>query len=522
MSESRAAVGEIADKDSIGDGELVAGRDRPREGSVVERDVERQLYLVIGGTGDLMRRKLLPALFRLLAKGPGRDRVGVLAAERNPSLNDESYRAWAREVLVAAGIAPDDSDLAWCDTFLHYQSLGKETPEDFARLAQRVTDLERQHALPGNRVFNVAVPPLALPTVVNGLAAAGLHRGPGWARIVVEKPFGSDLESARALNDLLHQHFDEAQIYRIDHYLGKETVQNLLIFRFVNAIFESLWNRDRISSVQITVAEKVGMEARGSFFDQVGTLRDMVQNHLTQLLALTAMEMPVALDRNNIRDEKVKALRAVDEITPADVIFGQYAAGEIDGQPVRGYREEAEAPESETETFVALRLHLNNWRWWGVPFYLCTGKRLPQRVTQIVVTFRCPVLQCLPPFMCSLQCNQLVIAIEPREGFDLCFQVKVPGQDMRMERQRLSFRYADTFGPLRDAYETLLVDVMQGDPTFFVRADEVDASWRIYDQLLQHRPPVHRYPAGAWGPSEMAGLMEGEDWHAESEESKRR
>jgi glucose-6-phosphate 1-dehydrogenase len=483
-----------------------------------EPELDPQLYLVIGGTGDLMRRKLLPALFRLLARDPRRAQMQVLAVARNPSLDDRSYRAWARETLLAAGIAPDDPDLSWCNTSLHYHSLGQETPEDFARLSSRLSELEREHNLPGNRVFNLAVPPAALPAVVSGLAAAGLHRGPGWTRLVVEKPFGSDLESARALNALLHQHFDESQIYRIDHYLGKETVQNLLVFRFVNAMFESLWNRDRISRVQIIVSEKIGVDARGSFFDQVGTLRDMVQNHLTQLLALTAMEMPVALDRDNIRDEKVKVLRAIEEITPADAVFGQYTAGEAEGQTLAGYQEEAEKPGSQTETFVALRLFLNNWRWWGVPFYLCTGKRLPERVTQIVVTFRCPTLQCLPPFVCSIECNRLTIAIEPREGFDLQFQVKVPGPEIRMESQRWSFRYADAFGPLRDAYETLLLDVMEGDATFFVRADEVEASWRLYDSLLQHRPPLHPYPAGAWGPREASALMEGEDWHREIEE----
>lgn len=473
-----------------------------------EPQLDQQLYLVLGGTGDLMRRKLLPALFHLLAKGPGKGKVQVLAVARSANFNDVSYRAWAREALLAAGISSDDPDLAWCDSCLHYQSLGKERREDFARLSRRLADLEREKGLPGNRVVNLAVPPAALIGVVTGLTAAGLHRGPGWVRLVVEKPFGHDLASARALNALLHRHFEESQIYRIDHYLGKETVQNLLVFRFVNAIFESLWNRDRISRVEIRVAEQIGVEGRGSFFDQVGTLRDMVQNHLTQLLALTAMEMPVAVDSNSIRDEKVKVLRAVSEITPGDAVFGQYVAGEIAGQPVRGYQEEAERPGSSTETFVALRLFVNNWRWWGVPFYLITGKRLPERVTQIAVDFRCPELQCLKDHPCKAECNRLVIALEPREGFDLHFQVKVPGEELRMETQRLSFRYADAFGPLREAYETLLLEVMRGNAAYFVRGDEVEVSWQLYAQLLQQPPRVLPYPAGTWGPAEARVLVE--------------
>jgi len=485
---------------------------------VAEQSVDRQLYVVIGGTGDLMRRKLLPALYHLIAKGPRRDRVSVVAAARNPTLNDVTYRAWAREALVAGGVPASELDVAWCDTCLHYQSLGRETPEDFARLAARLHALEQEHDFPGNRVLNLAVPPAALPGVVQGLAEAGLNRSPGWTRIVVEKPFGSDLESARALNLLLHQYFEESQVYRIDHYLGKETVQNLLVFRFVNAIFESLWKRDRIRSVQITVAEQTGIGGRGSFFDQVGTLRDMVQNHLTQLLALTAMEMPVALDQESIRDEKVKALRAVAEIGPDDAVFGQYAAGEVEGRAAPGYQEEAEVPGSQTETFVALRLRLNNWRWYGVPFYLRTGKRLPQRVTEIVVTFRCPARECLPPFQCPAECNRLVITLEPREGFALYFQVKAPGEMLRAEPQRLRFRYADAFGPLREAYETLLEDVMEGDQTFFVRADEIEASWRLYDGLLKHRPPVRPYPAGTWGPPEADRLLADEDWYVSPSE----
>ena len=482
-----------------------------------EPNADQLLFVVMGGTGDLMERKLLPALYRIIAKGPMAGRCRLLAAARNPNFNDDSYRAWAREQL-SAGVAVDDPALDGFLPNVHYQSLGKETPEDWARLADRIRDLEAQFGLPGNRVFDIAIPPAAFPGAIRGLGEAGLNKAPGWTRVVVEKPFGSDLASARELDALLHGYLDESQIYRIDHYLGKETVQNLLAFRFVNPIFESLWNRDRISRVQITVAESVGVDARGGFFDQVGTLRDMVQNHLTQLLALTAMEIPVALDANAIRDEKVKVLRAVLPLAPEDVVYGQYAAGEVGGAAVPGYREESGLPpDSDTETFVALRLGIHNWRWWGVPFYLRTGKRLPRRMSQIVVDFECPALQCLPPFLCTTLCNQLVITIEPDEGFDIRFQVKAPGEEFRLEPQQLRFRYAEAFGTgLREAYETLLLDVMQGNQAFFVRSDEVQASWAIYDAVLKEKVPVHSYPAGSWGPREAEEFLDGGVWYDES------
>jgi glucose-6-phosphate 1-dehydrogenase len=477
---------------------------------------ERLLYIVVGGTGDLMRRKLLPALHRLLSSEPWRGHVHVLGVARNPNYDDDSYRQWAKEQLEEVGAR--DGDRGWIDRALHYQSLGKETPEDYRRLAERIVTIEKQNNLPGNRVLNVAIPPAAFLDTVAGLGDANLNRSPGWTRLVVEKPFGTDLASAQEWNALVHRYFDEPQIYRIDHYLGKETVQNLLVFRFSNAIFESLWNRDRIDNIQITVAESIGVDQRGSFFDQTGTLRDMVQNHLTQLLSVTAMELPVAMAREAVRDEKVKVLHAVAPATPGDSVFGQYAAGEVGGEPVPSYPEEAQVPaDSQTETFVALALRVNNWRWQGVPFYLRTGKRLPMRTTQIVVSFTCPVLQCFAPFECEVHCNRLAITIEPDEGFDLCFGVKRPGEPFRTEPEQLRFRYHEAFGQrLREAYETLLNDVMKGDSTFFVRADEVEASWRIYDSLLRNRPPLRRYPAGSWGPPEVTELIRTDQWYLTS------
>jgi glucose-6-phosphate 1-dehydrogenase len=475
---------------------------------------EPHLFIVMGGTGDLMRRKLLPALYHLGARGPLRGSSRVLAVARSAEHDDASYRASAREALAQAGLPAGDLDSAWCDHCLHYQSIGKGAPDDYRALAARIDALEREHDLPGNRVFNLALPPAAFPQAITGLGEAGLNHSPGWTRIVVEKPFGRDLATARELNELIHQYFDESQTYRIDHYLGKDTVQNLLSFRFSNAIFESLWNRDRVESVQITVAETVGAEGRGAFYDHVGAVRDMLQNHLTQLLCVTAMELPPALEANFVRDEKAKVLRSMSPITPDEVIFGQYSAGELDGKRVPGYRdEEGVAADSRTETFVAVRVHINNWRWQGVPFYLRTGKRLPSRTTRVVVNFRCPTLNCMEPFTCDVTCNRMVITLQPDEGFDLYFNVKAPGPPFRLEPQRLRFRYDEAFGVLPDAYETLLLDVVRGEQTFFVRGDEVELAWRVYTPLLTQLPQVRLYPAGTRGPPGADDLITDGEWY---------
>jgi glucose-6-phosphate 1-dehydrogenase len=339
---------------------------------------------------------------------------------------------------------------------------------------------------------------------------------------VVEKPFGYDLDSARALNEQVHAHFDEEQVYRIDHYLGKETVQNLMAFRFGNALFESMWNREHIDRMEITVAEPLGVGGRAGYYDQSGHVRDMVQNHLTQLLTLIAMEPPSSMDANAIRDEKVKVLNAVQQPDPkADVVLGQYEAGTVGGEPVSGYRDESDVPPgSDTETFAAMRLNVANWRWQGVPFFLRTGKRLPRKLTQIAVRFQsAPVslfqgdgAPCIPQDAhCEAPPNELLITLQPDEGFDLRFEVKAPGNSdggsMALETQQLSFSYQDAFGPVPDAYETLLRDIIVGDPTLFVRADEVEASWQLYAPLLEAAPPVHSYEAGRWGPDAVDRLL---------------
>jgi len=459
------------------------------------------LFVAFGGTGDLTQRKLLPALRSLMEKEQIDVRSPVLAVATQ-RYTDEQYRDWA-----STAVGTGSSDGRWAER-LFYQTIGGSGPEDFRAVGARIAALEQEHNLPGCRMFYLALPPPVFPEVVSRLGEAGLNRSRCWTRIVVEKPFGGDLESAQALNNHVHRYFDEKQVYRIDHYLGKETVQNLLVFRFANAMFESVWNRDRVASVSITVAEELGVEHRGRYYEKAGALRDVVQNHLTQLLTIAAMELPAAFDSRAIRYEKAKVLKAISPIGPEDVAFGQYARGHLNGAEVPGYREELwVAPDSQTDTFVALRLNIANWRWHGVPFYLHTGKRLPRRVSQIAVTFRRPPLEIFRP-SCpdAINPNVLLITIQPDEGFDLQFEVKEPGQAIRLRTQSLHFGYAETFAPLADAYQTLLLDVARGDQTLFVSDEWVEASWQLYTPLLGERPPVRLYPAGNWGPAGLEHL----------------
>jgi glucose-6-phosphate 1-dehydrogenase len=370
--------------------------------------------------------------------------------------------------------------------------------------------------LPQNRIFYLALPPTIVPATLDLLDQTGLLKSQGWVRVVFEKPFGHDFHSARALNTLLHRHLDESQIYRIDHYLGKETVQNLLAFRFANPIFESLWNRDTIERVEITVAEDLGVEHRGAYYQEAGALRDMVQNHLTQLLTVVGMEVPTSFEASEIQAEKLKVLRSISPILPQDAIFGQYTAWNVAGQRIDGYLEEpGVSPDSTTETYVALKLEIHNWRWRGVPFYLRTGKRLPRKITQVAVTFRAAPIQVfrsLEPG--SLNSNKLLITLQPSEGFSLCFSVKTPGRPFKFTDRALRFDYGQTFGELPEAYETLLRDVMIGDQTLFVTADFTETAWRLYDPLLVGPRPVHVYTAGSWGPKEADTLVErdGHSW----------
>ncbi len=485
---------------------------------MASRAPESHLFVLFGATGDLTQRKILPVLYQLSAGGKWPAGSRVLGVARRP-FDDATFRSMALSWLTGSKTADPERLRAFCDSTLFYQSLPDEGPTSFSALRQRIEGLEKQLSLPGNRVLYLALPVQAFAPTLTGLGTAGLHRGPGWTRVVIEKPFGWDLGSAEALNRLAHQYFEEKQIFRIDHYLGKETVQNLLVFRFANMFIESLWSRERIGQVEITVAESLGVEARAASYEKSGALRDMIQNHATQVLTLVAMEPPATRTEDSIRNEKVKVLQSVVRLAAGDLVRGQYTAGAIGGDTVPGYREEAGvAPQSETETFVALRLKIANWRWQDVPFFLRTGKRLPAKATRVVLTFKAPPVSF---FQTSTEYeaspDRISILIQPDEGFELAFEIKVPGREIRVQTHRMKFRYVDVFGQLADGYETLLTDVMLGDPTLFVRADEVEESWRLYDSALRDPPPLRFYPAGSWGPAEAERLVRewGYRWYLE-------
>lgn len=478
---------------------------------------EPVLFCIFGGTGDLAQRKLLPALCRLADEGHLDPRTQVLATGRG-ELSDEEFLGDVQKGLAETDLPP--AVIAdFCEHRLHYQALGKGEPEDFAALGDRLETLEREHDLPSNRVFYLALPPAAFPPMIEGLGAAGLNHSRGWTRLVVEKPIGRDLASARQLNELTHRYFSERQVYRIDHYLGKETVQNLLVFRLSNALIESAWNRDRVDSVQITVGETLGVGSRAGYYDRSGAVRDMVQNHLTQLLSLVAMEVPSSFDASAIRFEKTKVLRTLAPIDCRHVVRGQYTAGEIDGRPVVGYLEEEGVPaNSQAETFVALRMFVDSWRWQGVPFYLRTGKRMPRKMTQIAVRFREAPVRFFEQLGCSHDtADVLLITLQPNEGFKLYLDIKVPSTPFRLERIPLGFEYQDRFAAVPEAYQTLLEDVITGDQTLFVHGDEVEESWRVYAPLLENPPPVRPYSAGTWGPPEAdpLAIVETDLWQGE-------
>ncbi len=470
--------------------------------SSARHTVEPNVFVIFGATGDLAKRKLIPALFNLQRGGYLGEGCHVLAVGRRSEIDDASFRGDALQALLDAKYAREEAD-SWCTNRLHYQAMPTGDVADFRELGRRIEAIEREAHLPGNRTFYLSLPPGSFVPTITGLGEAGLSSSPGYARLVIEKPFGRDLASAQALNAVIHRWFEESQVYRIDHYLGKETVQNLLVFRLANGIFESLWNRDHVESVQILVAEELGVEERAGYYDKAGALRDMVQNHLTQLLTLIAMGVPYAIEAEAIRSEKIKVLKSLTPISPKDAVFGQYVANETGSRTVAGYLDEPGVPvDSRTETYVSLKLMLDNWRWQGVPFYIRTGKRLEKRLTQISVTVRRPPV-CMFQSMgtCLLHSNVLIITLQPDEGFALHFDVKAPGEPFDLKTFPLAFRYGDAFDELPEAYETLLLDVMDGDQTLFVHSDEVEASWKLYAPLLDIDRAIHPYPAGSWGPA---------------------
>jgi glucose-6-phosphate 1-dehydrogenase len=483
--------------------------------------------VIFGATGDLSGRKLLPAIYNLAKQRLLPAGFAVMGAAID-DLSDDAYRKHAGD-LITKYSRTQPVDPAILHSFLDgvfYTKVDFGKQEDFKTLKRRLEELDTSRHVAGNRVFYCATPPQTYETIVEQLKDAGMNTGSGFHRIVVEKPFGTDLKSARELNRIVQRVFHEDSVFRIDHYLGKETVQNILAFRFANSIFEPVWNSNLIDSVQITAAEEIGVEMRGAYYDKAGALRDIIQNHALQLLALVAMEPPVAFEANIVRDEKVKVLRAIRPILDEDVakatVRGQYTQGWVLGEHVVGYREEhAVAAGSLTETFAALRLFVDNWRWAGVPFYIRAGKRLPKRVTEIRVLFkRPPHLTFGREATQELDPNAITLRIQPEEGISLKFGAKVPSAGIRLRSVSMDFQYMTSFlVEVPEAYERLLLDCMIGDPTLFTRADEVETAWKLIDPIeaawRDDRPPLAMHAAGTWGPSASAKLLQGDrrEWH---------
>jgi glucose-6-phosphate 1-dehydrogenase len=478
--------------------------------------------VIIGATGDLAKRKLLPAFYNLASRRLLPDDFRVVGVGRAPNSTD-LYRAKVKQDLATYGtLDPDPRLWEWLEPRLSYVSETLGDAQSAASLAAVLKSALAESQPPSGLVFYLATPPSAVADIVARLGEAGLLNEDhgGFRRVVIEKPFGHDLASALALNGQLRERLEERQIYRIDHYLGKETVQNIMALRFGNGIFEPVWNRRYIDSVQITVAEIVGVENRAAYYDQAGALRDMVQNHMFQLLALTAMEPPFSFEADAVRNERVKVLHAIHRFTPdevrASVVRGQYSGGSDNGDRVPAYLDEPGVPHgSATETYLAMRLTVDNWRWAGVPFYLRTGKRLPRRVTEVAVQFNRPPLALFrqTPMEEGLQANQLVIGIQPHEGISLQFEAKVPGAELRLGTVKMAFNYADYFSSAPETgYETLLYDCMIGDPTLFHRADMVEAGWKAVapiQEILASEPGGMLYPyqASTWGPAESEALL---------------
>ncbi|MBN1542783.1 glucose-6-phosphate dehydrogenase [candidate division KSB1 bacterium] len=487
-----------------------------REGMRLKRIAPSHILIILGVTGDLTRRKLIPSLYQLYRRRLLPTDLSIVGFARREK-SDEQFRNEMAEELLQLH-APEKDVLRFV-AMLHYHRGDFADPNAYRALRERLESMDGGEGERQPLLFYLATPPSAYGTIIDHLGAAGFSdESMGWRRIVVEKPFGVDLSSAQQLNARVLKVFREKQIYRIDHYLGKETVQNLLVFRFANGIFEPIWNRRYIDHVQITVAETLGIEGRAAFFEQTGILRDIVQNHVFQLLCLVAMEPPAAVDADAVRDEKVKVLRALQTIAAADVekavVRAQYSAGSLWNETLPGYlQEEGVAPDSTTETFVAMRLFLNNWRWAGVPFYLRTGKRLPKKVTEIAIFFKDAPLQFFPEEMRKdVVSNVLALNIQPNEGISLSFDSKVPGYDRAVRPVTMDFRYGAGFGEeLPDAYERLLLDAMVGDSTLFIRADENETAWKILQPVLENwmnqNGTLPHYPVGTWGAAEAQALF---------------
>jgi glucose-6-phosphate 1-dehydrogenase len=505
----------------------------PQEIACAEIKADACGMVVFGASGDLVRRKLIGSIFELFRRDLLNENFYLVGCGRS-SFSDEQYRADAENAVRASlGDVPADVLKRFTDK-LYYITGDYENESFYKSIAERLTQLNKVHNVSGSHIYYMAVPPLLYGTIVKGLKSTGLSCAGLPAcekiRLVVEKPFGRDLKSADELNRTIQECFSERQIYRIDHYLGKETVQNILMFRFANAIFEPVWNRNFIDHIQITIAESVGVEHRGGYYDKAGALRDMFQNHMLGMLALVAMEPPVSFDADHVRDEKVKLLGCIrplnEQSVAADFIRGQYTAGKVDDIIVPGYRQEPKVDSaSTTETYVAARLFVDNWRWQDVPFYLRTGKRLAKKNTEIAITFKKVPHSMFVSFgLADLPANTLVVHIQPKEGLSLSFQAKRPGSKVCIGTLRMKFNYAEVFGgEPPEAYERLLLDCMLGDQTLFTRQDDVEVSWKLLEPVLQAwengQSTPYEYKAGSESFPQADRLIEpdGRTWRPLSE-----
>ena len=483
------------------------------------KKIDNQLLVIFGASGDLTARKLIPALFDLF-KGDYLPENYIILGTSRSNLSDQEFRE--RVLLESNYIDLKKEDPKVIDAFaekIFYQDIGGDYISDYSGLSARISELNQQYQTDHNYIFYLSTPPGVYKDIAKNLSDCGLSdESKGWSRLIVEKPFGYSLETAQNLNAELQQYFKESQIYRIDHYLGKETVQNLLVTRFSNSVFEPLWNRNYIRHIEVTNAESIGVEKRGGYYDKSGALRDMFQNHLLQVVSLVAMEPPLEATAEEIRNEKVKALKSMrimteEETLRTNTIRAQYVASEINGQKFAGYREEEGVdPESLTETYAAIKFYIDNWRWKDVPFCVRTAKRMPTKVTEVVVHFKSTPHSL---FKGTKSDNKLIIRIHPDEGVLMKFGVKVPGQGFVVEEANLDFYYSSLSGSrVMEAYERLLLDAMQGDATLYARGDEVEAAWQFVDPILQYWQNgkdvrMYGYSAGVWGPKNSNDLIEG-------------